>query len=120
MPEKLIKYLTIGEFIKARRSHLQLTQRDLLQRLKQQGVDYSISTIGWWENDRTVPPIQDVTFVNALCEALEVRNDVFFAALGMIDPGTLNQKLTPIERRILDAFRRGDFEDMMRIALNNL
>jgi transcriptional regulator with XRE-family HTH domain len=63
----------IGSFIVARRSSLDLTQRELAKRLTSLGYKYEAAAIAHWESKTNwvTPPVQDEDFVRALATALE-------------------------------------------------
>lgn len=106
--------MQIGEFIREARKAQKLTQKDLLDELAKRGIEYHVSTIGWWETGRTNPPVHDPNFVNTLAEILDVPPDEIFRAAGynVTVDGPRNER----ESRLLAAFRRGDFKELMRIA----
>lgn len=106
--------MSIAQFIKDMRKRQDLSQKDLAEHLTSRGFEYATSTIGWWETDRAIPPIKDAGFVNALADILHVQPAEIYLAAGydMAIDGPRNER----ESRLLAAFRRGDFKELMRIA----
>lgn len=107
--------MQIGEFIRESRKAQGLTQKDLSDELGKYGIEYHVSTIGWWETGRTNPPLHDPTFVNTLSQILHISPDELFRSAGYnvsVD-GPRNER----ESRLLAAYRRGDIKELMRIAL---
>lgn len=109
---------TIGRYLRTHRKQLRLTRPELVERLKSKGHEYSVSTIAWWEDGRTTPPLTDATFTSALAEALEVSVGEMIAGMGVFfnSSDLVEADLSPIERELLDAYRKGDTDKLIRIA----
>ncbi len=67
----------IGQYIRNQRNTLQITQDELAARLASHGHKFAKSTIGWWETDRSIPPIHETKFMAALAASLEVTLNAF-------------------------------------------
>lgn len=109
--------MSISQFIKDMRKQRGLTQKDLAEQLKNRGFDYAVSTVGWWETDRAIPPLRETGFVGALADILEVQPAEIYLAAGydMSIEGPQNDR----ESRLLAAFRRGDIKELLRIAIED-
>lgn len=110
--------IPIGSLIRKYRKANDLTQKELAEILTSKGYAYAASTVGWWETGRASPPIHDPEFVMVLAEVLEIPMSQFLEALGYFDSkGRLGMKdLSPIEVELLEAFRRGDVQKLIRLA----
>lgn len=110
----------VGVYLKNRRKTLNLTQEDLSGRLASYGHKYAVSTIGWWETGRGLPPLNDPLFIEALAVSLEVSVNSLLQNLGIYISGAAIKEadLTPAERELLDSYRSGDFQNLMRIVAN--
>lgn len=108
----------IGHYIRTRRNVLDITQQDLADRLAERGHKFAKSTIGWWETDRSVPPIHESKFMSALAASLEVTLSALVEGTGMYDFEVESDALSPNEEELIAAYRLGDVEKVMRITLN--
>lgn len=59
-------------WLKQRRNELKLTLDDLAARLQVEGVSISSGAISHWENNRHLPPLDDMEFRQALANALKI------------------------------------------------
>lgn len=59
----------VGDHIRERREALHLTQEELLEKLKQRGLDRTASTLSAWENGKHVPVENFETIADALEES---------------------------------------------------
>lgn len=114
----------IGEFIRKRRKQIEIngrsmTQKVLAEELTKRGHAYATSTIGWWENGMSTPPIQDTSFMNALADALNVTLNALVEGIGIYDPDKRIRidDISPLEHDLLAAYRDGNVEEAMRIIL---
>lgn len=105
--------MQLGTFITARRKKLGLTRQDLIARLSSHGVRYSTSALAWWETGRTNPPMHDRQFIEALAKALDMSIDSFLESIGLVDLDV--STLTLNERALLNAYRAGDLQEVIRI-----
>lgn len=76
--------ISVGEYIRRRRTLLDLKQAQLAERLRKRGYDYNSTSIVHWETGRHNPPMWDGGFVLALIEALEDEPLHFFAEIGYL------------------------------------
>lgn len=96
--------------LKQRREELGLSQADLAARIKTDG-----NTIYRYEKEGSVDPTSEA--VERLSRELNVTSDWL---LGLVDEktGHLEEEgLSPVERRLLDAARKGELADIMKVAL---
>lgn len=100
-----------GKWIKERREQLGLNQEQLAARLQLHGLDVTRATVSHWETGRHHSPLDEVSALKALADALEVSLDVLLAEVG----STSSDSLTPQERKIIGALRRGDKMEAIRI-----
>jgi transcriptional regulator with XRE-family HTH domain len=107
----------IGQYIRSRRNALDITQEDLATRLAERGHKFAKSTIGWWETDRSIPPIHESKFMAALAASLEVSLSALIEGLGIYDDKIEANDLSPSEAELIAAYRSGDVEKVMRITL---
>ncbi len=107
----------IGQYIRSRRNALDITQEDLAARLAGHGHKFAKSTIGWWETDRSIPPIHESKFMVALAASLEVPLSSLIEGIGMYDSDVTSASLSPTEEELIAAYRLGDVEKVMRITL---
>lgn len=101
--------MKIGEYIRAKRRALDITQDDLIDRLKQRGYTYSKSQLSNWETGRNDPPMADTAFVHVLVEALEDEPLHFLAETGYLgdnDLAKLFKLSTPQTRDLIREFFR--------------
>ena len=108
----------IGSYIRSRRNALEITQEELASRLAQRGHKFAKSTIGWWETDRSVPPIHESKFMTALADSLDVSLSALIEGIGMYNSKVAADDLSPTEEELISAYRLGDVEKVMRITLN--
>lgn len=107
----------IGHYIRSRRNALDITQQDLADRLAERGHKFAKSTIGWWETNRSVPPIHESKFMAALAASLEIDLSSLIEGIGMYDSKVASSDLSPSEEELVTAYRNGDVEKVMRITL---
>lgn len=97
---------------------LGITQQDLADRLAERGHKFAKSTIGWWETDRSVPPIHESKFMSALAASLEITLSALVEGVGIYDSEVESADLSPSEEELIAAYRLGDVEKVMRITLD--
>jgi transcriptional regulator with XRE-family HTH domain len=105
---------TFGTWLKNKRLEHHMTQEDFIQQLKDQfGKSFGRSTISGWESGEGNAPIHDRRFVDALAKIFNVRVlDVLIGSgYNIVNEVTLTDK----EAVILEAYRRGDFKEAMRL-----
>lgn len=100
-----------GSRLKAVREDRQLTQIDLSNRA---GV--SLKQLWPYEHDES-DPTSDV--LARLAKELEVSMDYLAGLVDDPQARLSEEELTPMERKLLAAFRRGDLDALMRVALDN-
>lgn len=96
----------IAKRIRATRESLNLTQEELAEK-----IGMEVLQIWRYENERTTPK-GDI--IAKIAKALSVTTDYL---LGLSDnpTGYIEVELTPLERRALEAFRRGDVKAIIRL-----
>lgn len=105
--------MSLGTYIKEKRQESGMSQKDLAEHLAGYGFRYNSSTIGWWERELTHAPTHDPKFFEAVAKIFNVRTVDVLAGAGydVVEEVTLTDK----EAIILDAYRRGDFKEAMRL-----
>lgn len=78
------KMVTIGEFLKQRRSVVGISQADLATRLTLRGHATTKANVGHWEKGRHIPPIEDHAFRMVLSSALEIDVNEMMTILGFV------------------------------------
>lgn len=99
-----------GDRLKHLREQRDLTQDELSEML---GIGYA--QMNRYENGKTEPGPEAIV---KIASALEVTTDYL---LGLVDNPTdrlQEQNLSPEERKLLSAFRRGDLRKLMRIVID--
>ncbi len=83
------KSTRLAQFLRSRRTALQLTQRDVQQRLEQRGYKYSEAAIAHWERStKSVTAkgiLKDPGFLQALAEVLETTPVAIMEAAGYLE-----------------------------------
>lgn len=59
-------------WLKQRRNELRFTLDDLAAKLQLEGISISAGAISHWENNRHLPPLDDMDFRQALANSLKV------------------------------------------------
>jgi transcriptional regulator with XRE-family HTH domain len=72
----------IGEFLRKRRTALDLSLSDLAQRLSSRGYVVQRQTVNHWETGRNNAPIESIEFRNALAGALELDVNEMLREMG--------------------------------------
>ena len=106
MPER--KRIFRGDRLREMRRKRQLTQDELADRL-----GFGQSQMNKYENGKSDPTPEVLV---RLAKELAVTSDWL---LGLVDDPEAflqEQELTPAERKLLSAFRRGDFKELVRLA----
>lgn len=106
MPER--KRIFRGDRLREMRRKRQLTQDELADRL-----GFGQSQMNKYENGKSDPTPEVLV---RLAKELAVTTDWL---LGLVDDPEAflqEQELTPAERKLLSAFRRGDFKELVRLA----
>lgn len=82
----------LGKYVADRRTKLRLTQEEVVERLRQQGIDRASSTLANWEAGRQTIPIE---YIPELAEALEDSAVNLYDNAGILDklPGSQIIKL---------------------------
>lgn len=109
----------VGNYLRARRLTLHITQEELARRLASYGFEYSASNMAWWETGRSKPPLDEPPFIEALARALETSVSELISALGIY---LTTGKDDPIQysaydREIIAAARKGDTRRVMELVL---
>jgi transcriptional regulator with XRE-family HTH domain len=107
----------IGHYIRTKRNALDITQEELATRLAEHGHKFAKSTVGWWETERSVPPIHEPKFMTALAASQEVSLSALIEGIGMYDSKVDKVDLSPTGEELISAYRSGDVEKVMRITL---
>lgn len=109
----------IAQVIREYRKKIGLTQGDLAKRLSQRGYSYATSTVGWWENERSLPPLHEPEFLQVLADSLEVSVGLLIDEMGIYDSESrlTMDDLTPDERDLILAYRAKG-KDFRRAMLN--
>lgn len=98
---------TLGSYIAARREELRITQQELAERLRRQGIDRAAPTIAHWENDRQKVPVE---FLNVLALVLEEPSPVkLYKLAGILVnlPGwEINEMLDGVPAEDVDRIKR--------------
>jgi transcriptional regulator with XRE-family HTH domain len=105
---------TFGTWLRDKRQEHQMTQEDFIKQLKQEyKKSFARSTVSGWESGEGNAPIHDRSFVDALARIFNVRVlDVLVGSgYNIVNEVTLTDK----EAVILEAYRRGDFKEAMRL-----
>ncbi|MFO7323676.1 MAG: helix-turn-helix transcriptional regulator [Chloroflexota bacterium] len=100
-----------GDRLREMRRKRQLTQDELAERL-----GFGQSQMNKYENGKSDPTPEVLV---RLARELEVTTDWL---LGLVDDPTSHlqeRDLTAMERKLLSAFRRGDFKELVRIAVDH-
>lgn len=100
-----------GERLKLVRERAGLTQAELAERLKA-----GVNSVYRYETSQAEPSAE---LLYRISNELEVTTDWL---LGLVDDDTEHvtaSDLTPVEHKLLDAFRRGDFRNLVLIAAEN-
>jgi transcriptional regulator with XRE-family HTH domain len=94
---------TLGQYLRARREMLGLTQEDVLAFLVQRGLKkYTHTSLIHWEKDRAMPPIYDPKFVRAIAEILGATDKEILRAAGFALDEDAPDELPPEIRRLLE------------------
>lgn len=104
--------IMFGEWIKKRREHLGLSQEELVARLQLNGLDVARSTVSSWEIGKHVTPLDSLIAVRAIAQSLEMSLGEIMGELGYLLP---DQSLDPAERAVINALRRGDKLEAIRL-----
>lgn len=72
----------IGDFLRHRRTELDISLSDLATRLALRGFSTTKANIGHWERGRTNPPLDDPDFRMALAASLEMSVNDLMRRLG--------------------------------------
>jgi transcriptional regulator with XRE-family HTH domain len=72
----------IGEFLRKRRTELDLSLSDLTRRLSLRGYAVQRQTVNHWETGRNNAPIENLEFRNALAGALELDVNEMLREMG--------------------------------------
>lgn len=109
---------SLGKWIRTQRKREGHSQESLAALLKERGQDFSPSTISWWEQGRTNPPVHDVTFIRALAEVFNTTDAEVLRGAGydLPFPDNLDER----QQKLLAAYERGDLQEIMRIALDKV
>lgn len=103
-------------WIAKRRKELNLNQEQLAAKLQLLGIDVGRSAISHWENGKYQPPYNDVAFVRALAQALEVEPAFVLSQIGY---GSIELKLSPYEKSLIDAVRSGNALEAIRLIIEH-
>jgi transcriptional regulator with XRE-family HTH domain len=82
-------YFEAGQFLRRRRELLDMSQDDVAQALKREGVEISVSTYQRIEIGQTTRHYGDSAFMNALANVLRCDVEDILAATGHIRPKEL-------------------------------
>lgn len=100
-----------GDRLRQIREKRELTQDELAAR-----AGFGQSQINKYENGKT-DPTSDV--LARLAHELEVSSDWLLGLTDSPSDFLKESDLTPAERKLLSAWRRGDFKELMRLASEN-
>lgn len=103
-----------NDWIRQRREALKLSQDDLAARLQIAGLDVTRAAVSHWENGRYSSPLDTAIAIKALADALEVTIGELLAQIGY----EANGELTSKERQVINALRRGDKIEAIRLISN--
>ena len=102
----------IAEGLRDRRQGLKLSVREVAEYLAQEGKRVSTKTIYGWEKAYSQP---DADTLMLLCRLYRITN--VLAAFGYDEPEKKSNGLTPIEKKLVIAYRR---QKKMQPAINKL
>lgn len=102
----------IAEGLRNRRQELKLSVREVAEYLAREGKTVSIKTIYGWEKAYSQP---DADTLMLLCRFYRITN--VLAAFGYDEPEKKSNGMTPIEKKLVIAYRR---QKKMQPAINKL
>lgn len=106
MPER--KRIFRGDRLREMRRKRQLTQDELADRL-----GFGQSQMNKYENGKSDPTPEVLV---RLAKELSVTTDWLLGLVDDPDAFLQEPELTPAERKLLSAFRRGDFKELVQLA----
>lgn len=101
-----------GDRLKKLREARDITQDELAGRL-----GFSQSQVNKYESGRSEPTPEVIT---RIAREFEVTTDYLLGLVDNTDGHIVSRDLSPLENRLLDMWRRGDFGEMIKMAAEQL
>lgn len=109
----------VGSWLRQRREYLNLSQKELTAQLQTMGFEVSQSMVSHWENGRYNLPLDDVSFMKAIAKVYRVGLVDLLMSVGYdLSEADVQMTLSWKERQAIEAWRRGDRVEAIRIISN--